>query len=329
MISKPIGALHAPVLADRCAELLAPALDAPGALAVDATLGMGGHSEVLLRRHPGLRLIGIDRDQQALALAGQRLAAFGDRFEPVHAVYDQIPAVLAERSHGPVQGLLFDLGVSSLQLDRAERGFSYAQEAPLDMRMDQSAGRTAARLLAEEDEAGLRRILSDYGQERFAGRIAAAIVRRRRTEPLQRSGELVDLVRENIPQAARRTGGNPAKRTFQALRIAVNAELEVLRAALPGALQTLAVGGRMVVLSYHSLEDRMVKNAFRPGLTSSTPVDLPTELPGHEPYLRSLTRGSEAAGDAEQRANPRSASVRLRAVERLRPTPKHLQEGPA
>lgn len=323
MESTPIGALHAPVLADRCAELLAPALQDPDAVAVDATLGMGGHSELLLRRHPSLRVIGIDRDPDALGLATRRLAPFGSRFEAVHAVYDEIGDVVEQRTGGQVRGILFDLGVSSLQLDRSERGFSYAQDAPLDMRMDQSSGPTAAELLEQEDEAGLRRILSTYGQERFSGRIAAAIVRRRRTDPIRRSGELVDLVRASIPQAARRTGGNPAKRTFQALRIAVNTELDALRAALPAAVERLAVTGRMVVLSYHSLEDRLVKDTFRAGTDSSTPIDLPTELPDHEPYLRALTRGSETAEEAEQSANPRSASVRLRAVERIRPTPAH------
>lgn len=327
MNSERIGALHAPVLADRCAELFAPALNTDGAVLVDATLGMGGHTELLLRRHPGLRVIGIDRDLQALDLAGRRLAPFGARFEPVHAVYDQIGQVVAEHASAPVQGILFDLGVSSLQLDRPERGFAYAQDAPLDMRMDQSTGPTAADLLAQRSEADLRQILSAYGQERFAGRIAKAIVRRRQSEPVERSVELVDLVRDNIPQAARRTGGNPAKRTFQALRIAVNTELEALRGALPTALDTLAVAGRMLVMSYHSLEDRMVKSALRAGLTSSTPVDLPSELPGHEPYLRDLTRGSEGADAIEQEANPRSASVRLRAVQRLRATPAHLRGG--
>ena len=322
MESDSIGALHEPVLAERCAQLLAPALERPGAVAVDATLGMGGHAELLLRRHPRLRLIGIDRDTQALELARRRLAPVADRFEAVHAVYDQIGEIVDTRSGGEVDGVLFDLGISSMQVDQPERGFSYAQDAPLDMRMDQSSGRTAADLLAEADEEELRRILHTYGQERFAGRIAAAIVRRRRERPVLRSRDLVDLVRDNIPQAARRTGGNPAKRTFQALRIAINTELDALREAIPTALSKLALHGRMVVMSYHSLEDRIVKEAFRAGTTSSTPLGLPTELPGHEPYLRSLTRGAESADNAEIALNPRAASVRLRAVERIRPTPQ-------
>lgn len=312
-------ARHLPVLAQRCLDLLAPAIGPAGAVLIDATLGLGGHAEAALRRFPELQLVGIDRDPHALELSGQRLAPFGDRFTAVHARYDEIGAVA--RCHGrdgQVQGILFDLGVSSLQLDEADRGFSYAQDAPLDMRMDPTTGPTAAELIAETDERELRRILQTYGEERFAGRIAGAIVRRREQQPITRSGELVDLVRENIPHAARRTGGNPAKRTFQALRIAVNAELEVLQAALPAAIGALAVGGRIVVESYQSLEDRLVKRALVEGATSSAPPGLVLPLPGHEPYLELLTRGAEAADDAEREANPRSASVRLRAAMRVR-----------
>src|SRR5699024_7357261 len=253
------------------------------------TLGMGGHSELLLRTFPDVRVLGIDRDPQALALATTRLAPFGRRFTPVHAVYDEVSDVVAKHADGQVQGILFDLGVSSLQLDEPERGFAYRHDAPLDMRMDQSTGATAADLLADAPEAELWRILSWYGEEKFAGRIARAIVRTRDTAPITRSGELVDLVREAIPAAARRTGGNPAKRTFQALRIAVNAELDVLERAIPAAIDAIGVGGRIVVLAYHSLEDRLVKRAFTAGATSSAPPDLPVELPEHAPYLRLLT----------------------------------------
>jgi len=312
-------ARHVPVLAQRCLDLLAPAVQADGAVLIDATLGLGGHAEAALHRFDQLHLVGIDRDLQALALATERLAPFGDRFTPVHARYDEIGAVAAEHGHhGRVHGILFDLGVSSLQLDEVGRGFSYAHDAPLDMRMDPTTGRTAAELLAEADEPELRRILSTYGEERFAGRIAAAIVRRRQSAPLARTSELVELVRENIPHAARRTGGNPAKRTFQALRIAVNAELEALERALPAALAALAVGGRIVVESYQSLEDRMVKRALVAGATSSAPEGLVLPLPEHEPYLQLLTRGAEEAGAAEREANPRAASVRLRAAMRIR-----------
>ncbi len=312
-------ARHIPVLAQRCLDLLAPAIEPDGAVLIDATLGLGGHAEAALRRFGRLHLVGIDRDPQALALAGERLAPFGDRFTAVHARYDEIDAVAAEHGQGGrVQGILFDLGVSSLQLDEAERGFSYAHDAPLDMRMDPTTGSTAAEILAEADEHELRRILRTYGEERFAGRIAAAIVRRRQSAPLTRTAELVELVRENIPHAARRTGGNPAKRTFQALRIAVNAELEALERALPAAIGALAVGGRIVVESYQSLEDRMVKRALAAGATSSAPPGLVLPLPEHEPYLQLLTRGAEEADTAEREANPRATSVRLRAAERTR-----------
>ncbi|KAE8763311.1 16S rRNA (cytosine(1402)-N(4))-methyltransferase RsmH [Georgenia thermotolerans] len=321
---------HVPVLAERCLELLAPALQAPGAVLIDATLGMGGHTEAALRRFPALHVVGIDRDPQAIALASARLAPFADRFTAVHTTYDHIDGVAAEHGDaaGRVQGVLMDLGVSSLQLDETERGFAYAHDAPLDMRMDQSAGVSAAQLLAEASEAELRRILKVYGEEKFAGRIAAAIVRRRETAPLTRTGELVDIVRENIPAAARRTGGNPAKRTFQALRIAVNGELEVLERALPRAVEALAVGGRIVVESYHSLEDRAVKTVLARGARSSAPPDLPVEPETHKPYLRLLTRGAEEADAEEQARNPRAKSVRLRAAERLRPTPEHLLTRP-
>ncbi|MBU4214723.1 MAG: 16S rRNA (cytosine(1402)-N(4))-methyltransferase RsmH [Actinobacteria bacterium] len=322
------AARHVPVLLERCLDLLDPALAVPGAVLVDATLGMGGHTEGALRRFDGLRVVGIDRDPQAIALAGRRLAAFGDRFTAVQAVYDEIPDVLARLQLGPVQGILMDLGVSSLQLDETERGFSYSQDAPLDMRMEAGGtGPTAADVLATYDEAALARVLREYGEEKFARRIAGAIVRARLTEPLTRTGQLVDLVRAAVPAAARATGGHPAKRTFQALRIEVNTELETLANALPAAVDQLAVGGRMVVESYHSLEDRLVKRTFAAGAQSSAPLGLPVEGAEHAPYLRLVTHGAEQADEAELARNPRSASVRLRAAERLRPTPAHLLTG--
>ncbi|WP_298459690.1 16S rRNA (cytosine(1402)-N(4))-methyltransferase RsmH [uncultured Cellulomonas sp.] len=316
---------HTPVLLDRCVELLAPALEQPGAVLVDCTLGMGGHTEAVLERLAGVRVIGLDRDRQALDLAGRRLARFGDRFEGVHAVYDEIGDVLAERDLPAVQGVLMDLGVSSLQLDEAERGFSYAHDAPLDMRMDSSGGLTAADVLNTYDERELARVLREYGEERFAARIARNVVRARATRPLTRTGELVDILRASIPAATRKTGGNPAKRSFQALRIEVNAELEVLGRAVPAAIEALAVGGRIVVEAYHSLEDRIVKRAFAAGATSSAPDGLPVVPETHLPYLRLVTRGAEEAPPDEREHNPRSASVRLRAAERLRPTPDHLR----
>ncbi|MGN8246408.1 16S rRNA (cytosine(1402)-N(4))-methyltransferase RsmH [Cellulomonas soli] len=316
---------HVPVLLARCLELLAPALSAPGAVMVDSTLGMGGHTEGVLRAFPHVRVVGLDRDPQALALAGRRLEQFGERFTPVHAIYDEINEVLADLGIAQVQGVLMDLGVSSLQLDEVERGFSYAKDAPLDMRMDATTGLTAADVLNEYDERAIARVLREYGEERFAPRIAKAIVRARAVQPLTRTAELVDIVRASIPAAARATGGHPAKRTFQALRIEVNGELEVLERAVPASIEALAVGGRIVVEAYQSLEDRIVKRAFATGATSSAPPDLPVEPASHAPYLRLVTRGAEEADAEELARNPRSQSVRLRAAERLRPTPDHLR----
>ncbi|MCL1870182.1 MAG: 16S rRNA (cytosine(1402)-N(4))-methyltransferase RsmH [Promicromonosporaceae bacterium] len=320
---------HLPVLLQRCIDLLAPALTpsetVPVPVLVDCTLGMGGHTEGVLEQLPTARVVGIDRDPQALRLAGERLARFGDRFTPVHAVYDEIGDVVARLGLPGVQGVLMDLGVSSLQLDEADRGFAYAQDAPLDMRMDQTTGITAADVLNTYDERELTRILREYGEERFAGKIARSIVRRRQERPWERTHELADLVRACIPAATRKTGGNPSKRTFQALRIEVNGELEVLERAVPAAIEALAVGGRLVVESYHSLEDRIVKRAITRGTTSSAPPGLPVEPETHKPYLAALTRGAEEADAEELARNPRSASVRLRAAQRLRPTPDHMR----
>ncbi len=320
-MSEDAAARHVPVLLERCVDLLSPALGEPGAVVVDATLGMGGHSEALLVGCPAARLVGIDRDRQAIALAERRLERFGDRISLVHAVYDRIPEVLADLGLPAAHGVLFDLGVSSLQLDEAERGFAYRTDAPLDMRMDAGTDLTAADVLNTYPAAALARVLREYGEERFARRIADAVVRERATEPFHRSARLVDLVRAAVPAATRRTGGNPAKRTFQALRIEVNGELEVLEQALPAALGALAVGGRIVVMSYHSLEDRIAKRALTHAARSTAPEGLPVELPEHAPELRLLTRGAETAGETEVALNPRAASVRLRAAERLRPPP--------
>jgi len=317
---------HTPVMLARCLELLAPVLETPGAVLVDATLGMGGHSEGVLRAFPHARVVGLDRDPQALELAGKRLAPFGDRFTPVHAIYDEIGDVVRDRlGLGEVQAVLMDLGVSSLQLDDVDRGFSYAHDAPLDMRMDRSTGQTAADVVNTYDERELVRILREYGEERFAQRIARNIVAFRDRTPLTRTGELVQIVRASIPAATRKTGGHPGKRTFQALRIEVNGELESLERALPASIDVLAVGGRIVVEAYQSLEDRLVKRAFAVGATSSAPVDLPVEPETHKPYLRLITRGAEEASDDERESNPRSQSVRLRVAERVRPTPAHLR----
>jgi 16S rRNA (cytosine1402-N4)-methyltransferase len=308
------------VLSARIVELLAPALQEPGAVVVDGTLGLGGHAEALLEASPQARLVGIDRDPQALRLAGERLARFGDRFTPVHTVYDRVGEVIAEHAGGAAQAVLFDLGVSSLQLDVAERGFAYREDAPLDMRMDQGEGRTAAEVLNTYETGALERILRDYGEERFARRVARAVVRQREREPFRTSAQLVELLRATIPAASQRSGGHPAKRTFQALRIEVNGELDAWRSALPAALDGLAVGGRVAVLSYHSLEDRLTKHALRAGARSSAPEGLPVELPEHRPWLRLLTRGAEEPGADEVAGNPRAASARLRAAERTRST---------
>lgn len=309
---------HVPVLLDRVLELLAPALDGGPRVVVDGTLGMGGHAAALLDAHPELTLVGLDRDPQALRLAGSRLAGYPGRTHLVHAVYDRLPEVLGELGVDRVHGVLLDLGVSSLQLDETGRGFAYSRDADLDMRMDQTSGPTAAEVLNTYPERELVRVLREYGEERFASRIAAAVVRRRDSRPWQTSEELVELLYAAVPAASRRTGGHPAKRTFQALRMEVNGELDALGGVLPGALGALTVGGRLVVLSYHSLEDRLVKRTLGAAASSTTPAGLPVELPGHEPRWRLLTRGAETASPAETEVNPRAASVRLRAAQRLR-----------
>jgi len=309
---------HVPVLLDRVVALLAPALDREGAVFLDATLGLGGHTEAVLRRCEPARAIGVDRDPEALARARERLAPFGDRFTGVHAVYDEIPEVLHDQGLDGVDAVLFDLGVSSMQLDVTERGFAYREDAPLDMRMDGTAGTTAADVLNTYPEAELARVLREYGEEKFARRIAGAIVRERAREPFTTSARLVELLYAEIPAPARRTGGHPAKRTFQALRMEVNDELAVLRRALPAAIGALRTGGRVVVESYHSLEDRLVKQTFAAATRSEVPPDMPVVPAGMEPALRLVTRGAEQATPAEIEENPRAASVRLRAVERVR-----------
>ncbi|GAA4487370.1 16S rRNA (cytosine(1402)-N(4))-methyltransferase RsmH [Microbacterium panaciterrae] len=312
-----IRRIHTPVMLDRCVELLTPALQHDGAILVDATLGMGGHAEAFLERLPNIRLIGLDRDTDALRIAGERLARFGDRVTLVHTVYDGI----GEHALGPdgerASGILFDLGVSSLQLDEAERGFAYAKDAPLDMRMDQTSGTTAAEVLATFSEGQLRRIFERYGEEKLAGRYARAIVHARQSAPLERSGQLVDILQAATPAAVQRAG-HPAKRVFQALRIEVNRELNVLADAIPAAMGALAVGGRIVVMSYQSLEDRLVKQAFAAASASTAPAGLPVELPEHAPRFRMLTKGAEQADEAERAVNPRAIPVRLRAAERVR-----------
>lgn len=306
--------IHTPVLLDRCLELLAPGLDRTGAVYVDGTLGMAGHAEATLDRFPTARLVGLDRDTQALGIARERLARFSDRTTFVHTVYDEILGALDGTR---ADGILYDLGVSSLQLDDAGRGFAYAKDAPLDMRMDQSSGTTARDVVATYGEGDLRRIFERYGEEKLAGRYARAIIRARATAALERTGQLVDVLQDATP-AALKNAGHPAKKVFQALRIEVNGELRALERAIPAALEALAVGGRLVVLSYQSLEDRFVKRVFQEATRSSAPAGLPVELPEHKPRFRLVTRGAEQASEAEASRNSRAKPVRLRAIERVR-----------
>jgi len=309
--------IHTPVMLERCISVLGPALERPGAVLVDTTLGLGGHAEAFLTRFPELTLVGLDRDLQALALAEGRLKPFGDRVHLVHCVYDEIGEALRSLDIPSVDGVLFDLGVSSMQLDRAERGFAYSKDAPLDMRMDQDAPVTAEMILAEYSESDLRRIFRDYGEEKLADRYARRIVQRRAEQPLVRSADLVDLLQQATPAALSRAG-HPAKRVFQALRIEVNQELSVLERAIPAAIDALRVGGRIVVMSYQSLEDRIVKRALQALTVSTAPPGLPVELPQHKPELSLLVRGAELATDEEKAENPRATPVRFRAAERIR-----------
>lgn len=304
-------------MAGQVAELLAPALQADGAVLVDATLGRAGHARALLDAHPGLALIGLDMDPAAIEESRMLLAPYAARTTLVHARYDELPAVLAGHGHRQVQGVLFDLGVSSPQLDDPGRGFAYSYDAPLDMRMDTTRPLTAAQVVNTYPAERLTAILREFGEERFAARIAGALVRERTRQPLASTGRLAEIIKDSIPAPARRTGGNPAKRTFQALRIEVNGELEALSAAVPAAMEALAPGGRIVVLAYHSLEDRTVKRMFAARTTDTTPRGLPQSLPSHLPRFRALTRGALRPSDEEVAANPRAASARLRAAERI------------
>jgi 16S rRNA (cytosine1402-N4)-methyltransferase len=285
---------------------------------LDGTLGRAGHALALLREHPGVSLIGVDTDPAAIEASRVRLAAYATRVTLVHAVYDQIPAILTRLGLPSVQGVLLDLGVSSPQLDDRDRGFAYSYDAPLDMRMDTGGPLTAADVVNTYSAADLARVLRDYGEERFARRIADAVVRARAAAPLHSTLQLSEIIRDSIPAPARRRGGNPAKRTFQALRIEVNGELDALARALPAALDALAVGGRIAVLAYHSLEDRLVKKALTDRSADTTPPGLPVPLPAAQPEFRLLTRGADKPSAAETEANPRAASARLRAAERIR-----------
>jgi 16S rRNA (cytosine1402-N4)-methyltransferase len=308
---------HLPVMVDEVLGLFAPALEPRGAILVDATLGRGGHARALLDAHPGLAVIGVDTDTQAIEESRRLLAPYAGRVTLVHGRNDEITALLSRQGDQRVQGVLFDLGVSSPQLDDPGRGFAYSYDAPLDMRMDQGNPLTAAEVLNTYPAARIAQVLREYGEERFARRIADAVVRERSRAPLTSTGRLTEIIRDSIPAPARRTGGNPAKRTFQALRIEVNGELDALTRALPAALDALAVGGRIVVLAYHSLEDRAVKTALASVAADTTPPGLPVPLESGRPRFRLLTRGAQRPSDDEVARNPRAASARLRAAERI------------
>ena len=318
MNQKNLESLHEPVMLERTLELLAPALANEKAVLVDCTLGLGGHSEAFLKAFENLTVIGIDRDLVALDLAGKRLEGFGSRVNYFHGTYEQIPEALAEFGFSEASAILMDLGVSSMQIDSPDRGFAYSFDAPLDMRMDASSGHTAAELLATESEQELARIFKEYGEERFAKKIASEIVEIRVKSPITSSKQLASIISDVVPFIPGKSSGHPAKRVFQALRIAVNQELEILESAIPAAINSLEVGGRLLVLAYHSLEDRIVKQAIVKASTSSAPIELPFELPEHAPVLKLVIKGAEQATLQEIAANPRSASVRLRVAEKIR-----------
>ena len=317
-MSKSIAELHTPVSLDRALEVLGESLTQPGAILVDCTLGLGGHTEAFLQRFPALRVVAIDRDPKAIALAAERLKPFEGRVEFVNTTYDNIDEAIEDLGIEKVDAILLDLGVSSMQLDERDRGFAYSYEAPLDMRMDSTKGKTAAEIVNNYAEADLARIFFEYGEERYSKAIAKAIVDARALKPLETSTELAALIAKVVPFIPGKSTGHPAKRVFQALRIEVNEELDVLRATMPRAIHALATDGRILVMSYHSLEDRIVKQALVAASTSSAPIGLPIELPEHAPQLRLLTKGAEQASQQEIEANPRSASVKIRAAVKIR-----------
>jgi len=315
MTEKSLPQQHIPVMCDRVIELLSPALNVSNPVLLDATLGLGGHSEALLKKFINLKIIGIDRDRTALDRVQKRLGELANRVQFVNETYDQITKILKDKK---VNAVLLDLGVSSIQLDETNRGFSYAQDAPLDMRMNSKDSLTAAQILNNYEAKELTYILRTYGEEKFAKRIAQEIVKQRNIKPFITTFELVKLIKDVIPAPARRTGGNPAKRTFQALRIAVNNELQILEKAIPQAMAALVVGGRILVLSYHSLEDRIVKNAFK---SQSSIIDalpgLPVLLSKNIAPFELVTRKAEQASNEEISTNPRATSVRLRVAQKV------------
>ncbi|BDR53278.1 ribosomal RNA small subunit methyltransferase H [Bombiscardovia nodaiensis] len=322
-----LSQIHQPVLLDECVQLVSTALTPENPWVVDCTLGLAGHATAFLKAVPAARLLGIDRDQEALGLAQERMQAEGlsDRFLPVHAAFDQLDEILNAHQLNQVSAVFMDLGLSSLQIDERARGFSYSQDAPLDMRMDSSQELTAAQVLATYSLDDLTRIFKDYGEERFARPIARRVVQTRERAPLRTSSQLDRLVDAVVPKA-HRAPGNPAKRVFQALRIEVNGELDKLVSTLPQAASHLRLGGRLVVESYHSLEDRTVKRFMASGLKFDLPQGLPVVPEQAQPFFEDLTHGALKASGQQVVSNPRSASVRLRAVQLTRPIPAERQQ---
>lgn len=312
------GFHHVPIMVSEVLTLLEPAR---GGIFVDGTLGGGGHAEAVLSAMPESgRLFGIDRDDEALKAAGARLARFGDRFTAIKGNFFDMKELLAARGVFKVDGILLDLGVSSHQLDARERGFSYKAEAPLDMRMDQSAPLTARTVVNEWSESELRRIFYEYGEEKFSGKIAARIVERRKEKPIETTTELAELIKGAIPAKFRNEPQHPARRCFQAIRIAVNGELDGLYDAIVSAHDLLNPGGRLAILTFHSLEDRIVKNVFR---TFENPCTCPKSAPvcicGKKPTAKVLTRHPLIASEQEQKENSRATSAKLRAIVRMDP----------
>jgi 16S rRNA (cytosine1402-N4)-methyltransferase len=309
---------HTPVLLREVLSFLLPALRSGGVL-VDCTLGMGGHAEAFLSELPNLSLVGIDRDEEALAAAAIKLRRFSDRVRLVQANFTEVARLIEEEGIEAVKGIFYDLGVSSPQLDRPERGFQFRGPSPLDMRMDRKDVLTAAEIVNRYPEDQLARIIASYGEERFARRVARAIVNRRRRRPFTQTDDLAEVVKEAIPAATRRRGPHPARRTFQALRIAVNRELESLEASLPEAVRVLSPEGRIAVIAYHSLEDRIVKRTFV-GFARGCrcPPEAAICVCGRRAEVRLLTKKPVRPSAEEVTDNPRARSARLRVAQRLR-----------
>ena len=312
--------IHQPVLLEECVGLVAPALERPGSIVVDCTLGLAGHACAFLKAAPEARLIGIDRDSEALSLATQRMHEEGldDRFTPVHAAFDEFDRVLDNLGVRSVQAVFMDLGLSSLQIDETDRGFSYSHDAPLDMRMDQRQTQTAGDIVNGYEEKELYRIIRDYGEDKFAKNIAKHIVAARQVKPITTTGELTEIIRESIPMKMQVKSGHPAKRTFQAIRIELNRELDVLRDSLDGMIDILDDGGRLCIITFHSLEDRIVKTIFRKNENPCTcPSDFPVCVCGKKSKGKVITRKPILPGETEMEENPRSKSAKLRIFERV------------